>query len=250
MGFYEMLLEHIEEDLIPDAIEQVRAGHYIAAITGVYRSFRRTQISPEWNDDPIDWVVRIASPILDVMPAAGTRMAVMSQDGAVDYAATVGQIWDDLAPQMTVWIRAHLGTQPGRLEVGAARSVKITAGVEDTLGVDAMDSLGIEELPDGMFKVEAPTIHIGNDAGEVVRDLSDVCQRLTALTGAAKRSSALSAAATTFTTATPAPGVASPATNAALLIAMVADGATRDAALTAIEGQLVTLQANIDSMKS
>lgn len=175
MRFYERLLEHIEEDLIPEALQDVRAGHYIAAVTGVYRSFRRLQIKPEWNDDPIDWTVRVASPILDVLPAAGTRMAVLSQDGAVDYAATIGQIWDELAPRMTVWIRAHLGTQPGRLEVGAERSIHIRAGTLDAVSNEAADSLGIEELPDGTIRVEVASgarIELRPDGDVVVEPAS------------------------------------------------------------------------------
>src|SRR5699024_10002275 len=82
-------------DEIARALGRIRKGFYIARVSSPSQTYRRAQIVPEWLvEGALDNVRRIASPILDVIPAAGARMAILSQDGVPELGAVMGQVWD------------------------------------------------------------------------------------------------------------------------------------------------------------
>src|SRR5690554_2674098 len=162
-------------DLINDEFDRllrrVRKGFYIARITDPAQTYRRVQTVPDWlTEGALDNMRRIASPILDVIPAVGARMAVISQDGVPELGAVLGQIWDDLAPKMTVWLRANLQKSPGHLEVGATQGLRIRVG-ENT--ADGSAAFEIDETEDGEIVIESDQgncrVRIGPD-GTVTLD--------------------------------------------------------------------------------
>jgi len=146
------VFDYIDEKL-EDVWRDRRPGFYAAKVTGVLQSFRRQQLDPAWMDTAFDGIRRISSPILDVIPAVGMRMAVLSEDGVPERAAYIGRLWDDAAQKLTVWLRANLATDPGRLEVGATKSLHIRVGGEDA-GAKADESVALEQLADGTVRVE------------------------------------------------------------------------------------------------
>src|SRR5690554_3172286 len=144
-------------DLINDEFDRllrrVRKGFYIARITDPAQTYRRVQTVPDWlTEGALDNMRRIASPILDVIPAVGARMAVISQDGVPELGAVLGQIWDDLAPKMTVWLRANLQKSPGHLEVGATQGLRIRVGENAADGSAAFE---IDETEGGEIVIES-----------------------------------------------------------------------------------------------
>lgn len=153
-------------------------GFYTALITAVDRSFRRAQVKPEWCDDALEHVRRISDPVLDTVPAVGTRVAIVNQDGVAEAPAYVGAVWDDqtTAANMTAWLRAHLAKHPGHLELGATKGLRLRVGTND---------VEITPLPDGRLLIEAtgdvivsaPAVRLGTDSADdgVVRrsDLQD-----------------------------------------------------------------------------
>jgi|GEM_PF-5173562 len=162
-------------DLINDEFDRllrrVRKGFYVARITDPAQTYRRVQAVPDWlAEGALDNMRRIASPILDVIPAVGARMAIISQDGVPELGAVMGQIWDDLAPKMTVWLRANLQKNPGFLEVGAAKGLRIRVGENAADGSAAFE---IDETEDGEIVIESDQgncrVRIGPD-GTVTLD--------------------------------------------------------------------------------
>ena len=134
-------------------IRQRRQGFYVSVCSIAEQTFRRVQHVPLWLDDgAIDYGRRIASPILDVIPAVGARLAVISEDGDPNRSAWIGQVWDDLMPKLTVWIRANLAMEPGRLEVGANGSIHIVVRGED--GADVKGGFTMTPLDDGTITIE------------------------------------------------------------------------------------------------
>ncbi|MDZ7703373.1 MAG: hypothetical protein U5L04_02685 [Trueperaceae bacterium] len=132
---------------------RIRVGWYTAEVSGAKQSYRRTQIVPEWiRDGALDGARRIASPILDVIPPQGARMAVLSQDGVPEFAATIGQVFDDLTDATTVWLRANLEDSPGHLEVGADKGIRIRVGSNDANDEAAF---AMNETADGELVIES-----------------------------------------------------------------------------------------------
>jgi hypothetical protein len=150
-------LEHLMERYL----RRFRLGWYISQTKNGGDDFGRVSATAEWGPNQSK-VRRIASPILDVIPAIGTRVAVMAQDGVPAFPAWIGQVWDDLGTpaQMTAWLRAQLSEHPGQVELGATEGVRIHVGTNNV----EIDPVG------------AGHIVIGN--GTV--DLVDVCHRLIA----------------------------------------------------------------------
>jgi len=120
-------------ELVRDYVmEETRAGFYIATVTNAHKSYRRQDAEPEWVDDgeSLEDLLRISSPIIDVIPATGTRVAVISQDGLPEAGAVLGAVTDDKQPNnlRTVWIRADLEDHEGFVELGATKGVRISVG--------------------------------------------------------------------------------------------------------------------------
>lgn len=147
------------EHVISRYLQRYRLGWYISTTKNAGDEFGRMSADAEWGPNQ-SRIRRIASPILDVIPAIGTRVAVVAQDGVPSFPAWIGQVWDDLGTpaQMTAWLRAQLAEHPGQIELGATEGVRVYVGPN-----------GVEIDPVG-----AGHIVIGN--GTV--DLVDVCHRL------------------------------------------------------------------------
>ena len=159
---FDEVADEIEES-IEDAMSgrTRRFGAYVARATGVAATWRRLQISPDWYPEgALERVRRVSSPILDVVEAAGMRLAVTSHDGVPELPVVLGRIWDEKVAPMTVWIRAYLDTHPGRIEVGATKSVKITAGADSGWAVGGARAQVDETVPDGAVVIEA-TVYVG-----------------------------------------------------------------------------------------
>lgn len=157
-------------------------GWYLASVSSVARSLRRVQLQPHWTADALEHARRISSPILDIIPTVGARVAVLSQDGVIEAPAYIGQVWDDLQTpeQMTAWVRAHLEEHPGQLELGAAKGLRLRVGSND---------VDITPLEDGRLLIEAtgtvvlkaPRIDLGEDADDGVVRKSDLVATANAL---------------------------------------------------------------------
>lgn len=165
MNAWHDLLEYVEELVVDVASRRWRHGWYPAKVSVHDETYRRLQVVPNWMpDSAIDHVRRVASPILDVIPAIGTRLAVLSQDGVPEFGAVIGQIWDDLAAPATAWIRANLQDSPGRIEVGAEKSVhiRVVSNSNDGQAPFSMD----ETIPVGNVVIEVASgsyIDLGSD---------------------------------------------------------------------------------------
>jgi hypothetical protein len=160
----------IVRDELERAMRRLRKGFYAADVTHHRQSFRRVQVDPEWLDGgAVDYIRRISSPIIDVIPKLGTRMAVISQDGVPELGAVLGQIWDDLAELPTAWIRANLQKSPGRLEVGAEESIHIV--VKDRDG-DVKESFELDDIGGGVIHIEADGVRIGSSTVDLLGEVS------------------------------------------------------------------------------
>lgn len=120
--------------MVRDELEtQTRFGFYVGTVTNALQSFRRADVQPEWlevDSESLEKLLRIASPILDVVYAVGTRVAVISQDGLPEAGAVLGAVTDDKqdGSARTVWIRADLEQHTGHIEIGATKGVRIFVG--------------------------------------------------------------------------------------------------------------------------
>lgn len=131
---------------------EYRPGFYIAKVTNALQTLRRAQLTPEWMDEgALEQARRISSPLLDVIPAVGTRMATLSQDGVPEYPAWVGKIWDDEGPvsAMTAWLRANLEEHPGHVELGAEDGIRIKVGANTEQIDETADGEVVVESEDG-----------------------------------------------------------------------------------------------------
>lgn len=117
------------EAFVERTIWKYRLGYYRATVSTT-RTLRRVDVDPEWCETPIRNALRISSPVLDIIPAAGTMMAIASQDGVPEAAAVLGQLWDENngPADMTVWFRADLQEHPGHVELGATNSIRLFVG--------------------------------------------------------------------------------------------------------------------------
>jgi hypothetical protein len=156
-----------------------RKGYYVSLVTDAVQSFRRLQHAPEWlAEGAPDLAKRIGSPILDVIPAVGSRLAMISQDGDPDRAAWFGQVWDELASELTVWIRANLASDPGRIELGANKSIHIRIG---SAGDDTSGEFTLTPLDDGTVRIQTASgqfvidqdgkIYVGNGLINLVTEV-------------------------------------------------------------------------------
>lgn len=154
------MIEQLEH-LMGRFLQRWRLGWYISTVKAEADQFGRVAGVAEWGPTQ-QRIRRIASPLVDVIPAIGTRVAVMCQDGVPVFPAWIGQVWDDLGTptQMTAWLRANLAAHPGQVELGATEGVRVHVGPNN-----------VDIIPVG-----AGHIVIGN--GTV--DLVDVCHRLVA----------------------------------------------------------------------
>ena len=163
-----------------------RKGYYVSLVTDAVQSFRRLQHVPEWlSEGAPDLAKRIGSPILDVIPAVGSRLAMISHDGDPDRAAWFGQVWDELASELTVWIRANLASDPGRIELGANKSIHIRIG---SAGDDASGEFTLTPLDDGTVRIETAggqlvigadgKIYLGNGLVNLVSQVGDLADRV------------------------------------------------------------------------
>lgn len=162
------------EAYVRKVMERWRIGWYRATVSSTGPTHRRVSIDPDWCETTLRRALRISSPILDVTPAVGTRVAVASQDGVPEVPAVLGQLWDDKAApgNMSVWLRADLALHEGHAEIGATKSLHLVVGA---------NPVDITPLDDGSIKIEAsgawiritPTgkISIGNGAAELVSTL-------------------------------------------------------------------------------
>lgn len=141
---------------IQNAFRRIRLGFYHATVSGSPDEYQRQDVDAEWGPT-LKRVRRIASPILDVVAPLGARMAVLSQDGVPEYAATIGQVWDDLGTPkaMTAWLRANLLKHPGHVELGATKGVRIRVGA---------NTVTVTPLADGTLELDATNIKLGGTA--------------------------------------------------------------------------------------
>lgn len=154
--FIEMLIEMAYDHIARER----RWGFYISEIKSAVQSYRRTQHDPEWMDDgAVDNAKRIASPILDIIPPVGARVAMLSQDGVPELGAVLGMIWDEKVQPLTAWIRANLAQHPGHIEIGAIKGIRIIIKTEDP--AKAKDTPNQDPLPDGTIAIEADDVLLG-----------------------------------------------------------------------------------------
>lgn len=173
-----------------DAIRKMAAdgrtrGWYLAQITSVARSWRRVQLRPSWTTDALEHARRISSPILDVIPAVGTRVAVISEDGVIEAPAVIGQVWDDAstAEDMTAWLRAHLAEHPGHLELGATQGVRLRVG-ENTVDITPLEDGRLHIEATGTVVLDAPRIELGDGASDGLVRHSDLKGALSSIKSA------------------------------------------------------------------
>jgi hypothetical protein len=180
----EMLIERVLDELKRER----RFGFYVSQIRSAVQSYRRIQHSPEWLDGgPVDHAKRIASPILDIIPPLGARMAMLSQDGLPELAASLGMVWDELVEPLTVWVRANLAQHPGHIEVGAIKGIRIIIRAEDV--AKAKGTPEQDPLPDGTIAIEADEVLLGADDAtkevalgpDVEDELDDISNTLDAI---------------------------------------------------------------------
>lgn len=145
---------------IAAAFRKVRLGFYHATTSSSPDDYRRQSGTAEWGPD-IRGLRRISSPILDIIPAIGTRLAVLSQDGVAEFGAFIGQVWDDsnTAAAMTAWLRANLVDHPGQLELGATEGIRIRVGT---------NTIDITPLADGTVEIDGTNIKLGASATQAV----------------------------------------------------------------------------------
>lgn len=166
-----------------------RQGWYMGIVSHAAQSYRRVQIKPSWLEEgAIDHVRRISSPILDVLPTDKARLAILSEDGDPDRAAWIGEVWDNARAAMTVWLRANLSAEPGRLEIGSARSIHIRlATAED----DPSAAFTLTPLPDGAIHIETQgaklilsqsgQVYVGSHGVDLVAQVASLCTQVDAL---------------------------------------------------------------------
>lgn len=167
------------------AKDSLSRGWYLASVSSVARSVRRVQLQPHWTADALEHARRISSPILDIIPPVGARVAVLSQDGVIEAPAYIGQVWDDQSTpaDMTAWLRASLEEHPGHAELGATTGLRIRVGDND---------VDITPLPDGRLLIEAtgkivlkaPSVELGEDATDGVVRKSDLVAAVNAIANA------------------------------------------------------------------
>jgi hypothetical protein len=160
-----------------------RFGAYTARATGVARTFRRLQVSADWYPEgALDYARRVASPILDVIATGDTYMAVTSHDGVPELPLVLGQVWDERVKAMTVWVRAYLDAHPGRLEVGALKSLLLRVGTDSGWEGGEERAAMREDVPDGAAVIESDDVRLGAvDAADFVALASKVEAELDAL---------------------------------------------------------------------
>lgn len=142
------------------AFRRLRLGFYHATVSSSPDSFRRQDVDAEWGPT-LPKARRISSPILDVVPALGTRLAMLSQDGVPEFAAWIGQVWDDAGTPkaMTAWLRANLLTHPGHLELGATKGIRVRVG---------SNTIDITPTADGTLEIDATNIKLGSAATQAL----------------------------------------------------------------------------------
>lgn len=168
--------------------KHLRPGFYAAKVSNALQSLRRVAIDAEWG---ATWeqARRISSPLLDVIPEAGSRVAVISQDGVPEFPAVFGKIWDDAGPvdQMTAWLRANLEEHAGHLELGADKGIRIQVGKDTTTITETNDGeiviesaqgdVDIRVQPDGTVRMAGGTELLAR-ASDVESELSDLWSAL------------------------------------------------------------------------
>lgn len=145
MSFFDFLDDRIQEHLNVD----IRPGFYVGVVSNALQSFRRVAIDANWGPT-LEQARRVSSPLLDVIPAVDTRMAVISQDGVPEFPAVFGKVWDDegLAADMTAWLRSNLQEHPGHVELGAEDGIRIRLG-SNTAEIDETGGDLVVESEDG-----------------------------------------------------------------------------------------------------
>lgn len=138
------------------ALRRLRTGFYHALVSGSDDEFRRHAVDAEWGPT-LNNVRRISSPILDIIPSIGTRVAVLSQDGVPEFAAMIGQVWDDLGTpkKMTAWLRANLQEHPGHIELGGEKGIRIVIGANPG---------SITPPADGSAVIDADLVEVGGES--------------------------------------------------------------------------------------
>lgn len=227
-------IKHLHK-VVDDRLSQFRLGFYPGQLGASHDDFGRTEVTPGWARDPHKQVRRCDSAVLDVEAPAGSTAAVASQDGVVAAPLNLGTIYDGnfaLADQ-TVWLRARLESNPGHLDLGATRSVRVSVGPK---------SAELEPLALGK-------VSIGNGTAEVVRELHDAVAELSTLvTTMQTYLLAVSAASTSFDASggTPAGAVAfSQALKAAVAVA----NTTPNVGLPFIAQRLIALTTKLKTLK-
>lgn len=162
------------ERFVVRVLNQWRLGWYRARVSGSPRTHRRADVDPEWGAT-LQKALRVSSPILDVLFAAGTPVVVISRDGIPEHPAILGQLWDDTTPAdgMTVWIRADLATQPGHVEIGATKSILFRVG-SNTGSITPLADGTIRIETTGAVQVEGASIRLGDGAASKVALQDDI----------------------------------------------------------------------------
>lgn len=162
MRIWEEIIDAID-DRIPSWLGKNRRLGFFRAVGSAAQSLRRVDLDADFGI-PFRKVQRISSPLLDVIPAAGTPLAVLARHGVPEFPAYVGAIWDDVqtAGGMTAWLRANLEEHAGYVELGAENGVRIV--VESNGGdITPVDADTIELEASTVF-TKGGTVYLGVNA--------------------------------------------------------------------------------------
>lgn len=156
----EPLFEFIEERIDHALERRRRIGWYVGTVYKGLGELARHAVTTDY-DVALDKVLRISSPILDVVPGK-QRLALLSRWGMPEWPAALGALWDDKwqPAMMKVWLRADLESHDGHAEFGTTKSLTIRVG---------SNNVTLTELPDGTLRLDADTeIQLGENAVDKV----------------------------------------------------------------------------------
>lgn len=147
--------------------DTTKIGAFTAFVSNAAQTFRRAAIDADFGVT-LNNAQRVSSPILDVVPKTGTRVAVICRDGLPEYPIVLGEIYDDATEDGTVWIRADLDGLAGHVQIGGTKSVDVRVGSNPGLA-------GHTGLGDGKIRIGSDTVDIVEkleQAMQLIKDLS------------------------------------------------------------------------------
>lgn len=118
----------LQDTILSEIRRAFRIGFYVADVKkAATNAVRSSSIFTDW-DTTMEHVGRVSSPLLDVIPAVGTKVAILSRDGVPSRAAILGAFvaTGETVSSFTAWIRANLEQKPGQVEIGAESGIRIT----------------------------------------------------------------------------------------------------------------------------